>query len=316
MTATPDASRHLIHPGFAKAGSTFLQEWFSRHPRMRFCPHHLGGFRDVFELAETARDVDAEPWRYYVTSNELLGSGGSIPHGCPLFAFRMLADADLRAGQRSVCAILHDEYPQARVLIVTRGFAGIVRSLYSQYVRLGGSREFAGFLARYGPMLEQWLDVDHVVGLYRAAFGDRVLVLPFEWLREDARGFVGAIEAFLELDRVEDAIPGVRNPSLGPAELYWYARASRELVAPVLDRLPPARAGKLYGAYAFKVLASPRLADGARWLAHRLGHRADLDIPSGWLERFRGRASCLAASAPHRPYLDDYLVDHVDAEAR
>jgi hypothetical protein len=309
MTATSDAPRHLIHPGFAKAGSTFLQEWFSRHPQLRFVPHHLGGFRDVFDLAEAAREPARGQWRYYVTSNELLGSGGTVPYGCPLFSFRMLADADLRAGQRSVCAMLHEAFPEARVLIVTRGFAGIIRSLYSQYVKLGGAERFEDFLDRYASMLEQWLDVDHVVETYRAAFGEQVLVLPYERLREDPAGFCGSIEEFLELEPAPDAIPGARNASLGPAELYWYSRLSRGIVGPVLDRLPPERAARLYLGYAFKVLSSPRLADGARWLTENLGGETSLELPDGYLDRFRGRANCLADSPVHQPYLAEYLVE-------
>jgi hypothetical protein len=309
MNAPPHVPRHLIHPGFAKAGSTFLQEWFARHPQMRYVPNHLGGFRDVFDLVAAAREASPTRWRYYVTSNELLGGGGRADQGCPLFTFRMNVDAELRPRQRSVCALLHEHYPDARVLIVTRGFAGIIRSLYSQYVKFGGSRDFEGFLHRYAYVLEQWLDVEYTVGLYRAAFGDRLLVLPYEWLRDDTRGFIAAIEEFLEIEHFEEPIPGVRNPSLGPSELYWYPRVSRWIVSPVLERLPPERSGPLYSAYAFKVLSSEQLASGARWVSRRLGRTDALEFPPGYLERFRGRASCLASSRPHRPYLDDYLVD-------
>jgi len=301
--------RHLIHPGFAKAGSTFLQEWFSRHPQLRFSPHHLGGFRDVFDLADAARSQDPEHWRWYVTSNELLGSGASVPHGCPLFSFRMFADADLRTGQGRMCAMLHDEYPQARVLLVTRGFRGIVRSLYSQYVKLGGARSFPDFLERYAGMLEQWLDVDHVVGLWREAFAERLLLLPYEALLADPDAFVRTIESFLELDHHQDAIPGIRNASLDPAQLHWYPRLSRSIVAPVLDRLPPERAAGPYLGYAFKVLSSPHLARATHSLARVLGGHEDRELPPGYLDRFRGHARCLLQSPAHRPWLSEYLVD-------
>jgi hypothetical protein len=277
---------------------------------MRFVPLHLGGFRDVFDLAAAARQASPARWRYYVTSNELLAAGGRADDGCPLFTFRMNVNADLRPRQRSVCALLHEQRPDARVLIVTRGFAGIIRSLYSQYVKFGGSRDFEAFLDRYGSALKQWLDVDYTVGLYRDAFGDQLLVLPYEWLRDDTRGFIAAIEEFLEIEPVEEPVPGgVRNPSLGPSELYWYPRVSRWIVSPVLERLPPERSAPLYSAYAFKILASEQLASGARWISRRLGRTEPLEFPPGYLERFRGRAGCLASSRPHRPYLDEYLVD-------
>jgi hypothetical protein len=37
-------SRHLIHIGYAKAGSKFLQRWFEAHPDLAYRTAGLGGF--------------------------------------------------------------------------------------------------------------------------------------------------------------------------------------------------------------------------------------------------------------------------------
>jgi|GEM_PF-5080405 len=41
---------HLIHIGFPKSGSTFLQEWFRQHPQLFYAPGGLGGFYNVYEI--------------------------------------------------------------------------------------------------------------------------------------------------------------------------------------------------------------------------------------------------------------------------
>lgn len=306
-------TRHLLHPGWAKAGSTFLQEWFVRHPQLRFVPHQFAGFRDVFQMADVAQENGGDHYRYYVTSSELLGSGGNVPYGFALYSFRMFTDKDLRTGQRRVCSMLRDIFPDSKVLIVTRGFGGIIRSLYSQYVKLGGELQFPNYLEAYGSILDQWLDVDYNLGLYREAFGaENLLVLPFELLKTDTPSFVSHVEDFLGIDHF-DVVPGVSNPSLEPDRLYWYALLSRYVVSPLAEIFEPARAKSLYSFYSFKVVRPDRLSLAVRMLNSVFPRSTSMDFPKGYLERFRGVASSLALSEPHHPFLDHYLVESAPA---
>ncbi len=302
-------TRHLLHPGWAKAGSTFLQEWFARHPQLRFVPHSFAGFSNVFQMADVAQETPQ--YRYYVTSSELLGSGGNIPYGNALYSFRMFANRDTRTGQRRICSMLRDIFPDSKVLIVTRGFSGIIRSLYSQYVKLGGEYGFPEYLEAYTSILDQWLDVDYNLGLYREAFGhENVLVLPFEWLKSDTPAFMAKLEGFLEIEHF-DVAPGVRNPSLGPDRLYWYSWLSRHLVSPVAELFEPARARRLYSLYSFKIVRPDRLGFAIGLLNVVSPRSMIMDFPDGYLERFRGVANSLSKSELHRPFLDEYLVESV-----
>ncbi len=302
-------TRHLLHPGWAKAGSTFLQEWFSRHPHLRYVPHGFAGFKDVFQMADVAQENPQTRYRYYVTSSELLGSGGNVPYGFALFSFRTFANRDTRTGQRRVCSMLREIFPNSKVLIVTRGFSGIIRSLYSQYVKLGGKREFSGYLETYTSTLEQWLDVDYNLGLYREAFGEEnVLVLPFELMKSNTPAFISRLEEFLDIEHF-DVVPGVRNPSLGPDRLYFYSWLSRHFVSPVAELFRPARARRLYSLYAFKIVGPDRLGFLIKLLNRASSRTATMDFPDGYLERFRGVANSLRESEPHRPFLDEYLVE-------
>lgn len=299
----------LLHVGFAKAGSTFLQEWFQRHPELCFTPHALGGFRDVFQLADFAHEQPGRHFRYFVTSNEMLGAGGRVPYGCPLYSFRMLRDADMRRGQRDICRTLHAMLPDASVIIVTRGFSSIIRSLYSQYVKLGGRRDFLEFLDEYNSILVQWLDVDYHLALYRETFGtDHTLVLPYEMLKADQATFLALIEQHLGLEHFDD-IPGAENPSLGRDRLYWYARLSRWWVTPLAELFGPGPAGRIYYLYGFKVVQPDRLGPVISLINRLLPRTADLSYPDGYLDRFRGSATSLANSRWHQPFLSEYLVD-------
>lgn len=309
-------AKSLLHTGFAKAGSTFLQEWFERNPQLHYTRHAFAGFSNVFSMADLVHAHPNPQYRYFVTSNELLGSGGRIPYGCALFCFRMLRGANLREGQKNICSLLHDIFPDSRVLIVTRGFSGIIRSLYSQYIKLGGEFDFHGFLDAYKPILVQWLDVDYNLRLYRDAFGDEsVIVLPYELLKHDPRTFVRTLETALELEPT-DEIPGMKNPSLAPNQLYWYSLLSRYIVTPLADMFSPATAGRIYSFYSFKVVQPNRLGRVIQ-LMNRIGPRStDLSYPDGYLDTFRGMAESLTDNELYEPFLDEYLIGSVSVRKR
>jgi hypothetical protein len=45
-------SVHLIHVGFPKTGSTYLQHWFANHPQIEFRTGQLAGCDSVHDLVE------------------------------------------------------------------------------------------------------------------------------------------------------------------------------------------------------------------------------------------------------------------------
>ena len=222
----PDASRHLIHIGFPKAGSTYLQAWFEAHPELAYRHGGLAGYHTIFQLtAEMAAGaVDRPAWR--VTSHEGLsmpwreaadqtGQSGNAAHD---------VDETKRAQHRT-CALLSDLFPSACVLIVTRGFRSVVRSAYSQYVRAGGPH---GFDQLIEPMSGIW-NYDELIAAYRRAFGDRVLVLPYEMLDENSAAFLAAIARWLGIGSHPMNAERI-NAALSNAELIWYPRWTRALL--------------------------------------------------------------------------------------
>jgi hypothetical protein len=304
-------ARHLIHVGYPKAGSTFLQAWFERHPELRYAPGGLGGFRNVYEVARPS----AEAYRYYVTSFEGLATphesagdvrldfGGAAP----------VREDRVKENQAAVCTVLKSLYPDSRVLIVTRGFKGMILSAYSQSVRMGGRLHLKGMCMELSERLRtdayHYYDFDYLIRLYAEAFGEEsLIVMPYELLRDEQNKFLALLEEKLDLRHVEIKLGRV-NPSLSPEELYWYPLISRAVSA-AASRLGPARFRRVYGWYINRTLGN-----GMRPLVRALrflrpgGVITEADFPEEILRYCEGKATFLKEHPLYTPYSADYLWD-------
>lgn len=302
-------AEHLIHVGYPKAGSTFLQEWFARHPELRFAPTGLGGFQDVYALSQ----VSGRSWRYYVTSFEGLSSpytgtgGSSFEEG----GKRGGLPERIKDAQAEVCGVLKTLYPGSRILVVTRGFRDIALSGYSRYVSAGGvlhlEEMFRYFVDRLGEDVHDQYDFDYLIGLYAEAFGrERVIVLPYELLRDDQPRFVRVLEERLGLEHVE-IDPGRVNASLSAEELYWYPVISRTVLA-AASWLGPGRRRRVHDWYVRRTEAD-RLRPLVGLLS-RLGPGRRItrdDFPEELLGYCRGRAELLRDDPLYAPYAAEYL---------
>ena len=304
-------TRHLIHVGYPKAGSTFLQEWFERHPELRYAPAGLGGFQDVYALSQ----VSGRSYRYYVTSFEGLSSpytdsgGLSFEEG----GKRGGLPDRIKDAQAEVCGVLKALYPGSRVLIVTRGFRDIALSGYSRYVSAGGVLHLVEmcryFADRLGEDVHDQYDFDYLVRLYAGAFGrENVIVLPYELLRDDQPRFVRVLEERLELEHVE-IDPGRVNASLSPEELYWYPVISRAVLG-AASRLGSRGREKVFAWYVRRTEGN-RLRSLVGLLARlRPGRRVTrADFPEELLGQCRGKASLLREDPLYAPYAAEYLWD-------
>jgi hypothetical protein len=299
-------SGHLIHIGYPKAGSTLLQLWFRRHPQLAYAGLGIAGFTSILDLV--ACSVAPEPnVRYRVTSSEAL----TTPHARsadtePASLAERLRG--MREAQARACRTLADLFPNAHILLVTRGFRSIIFSGYSQYLREGGGADFDPRLAAGLDMADSappiW-NYDYVVRLYREAFGDRLIVLPFELLREDADAFVGELEGRLGLDHFP--APQERaNPSFSPIELYWYPRLSRfARRLPVGTRLRGALLRRYRSAVGNNRLRRPiallqRLRPGQPVTSELISDEV--------LSQFRAQAEILRGEPHYARYAEDYLL--------
>ena len=138
--------------------------------------------------------------------------------------------------------------PEAKVLLVVREQRDLVRSLWLQYVRIGGPASLRNYLREpdpgdhRAPVFDlEFLRFDRVVeGLDRRFGRERVLVLPFERLVRDAKDFLARIAGFLGREMVPPPDPSRRiyaAPSLVSASLQrrinlCFVRSSLHRAAP------------------------------------------------------------------------------------
>ncbi|HEV7766695.1 MAG TPA: sulfotransferase [Thermoanaerobaculia bacterium] len=292
---------HLIHIGYPKTGSNFLRRWFRAHPQLTYADGSIAGFLNVYEIVKTGAALPSNA-RYRVTSAEGLATPQQS-FGDTVADFDTPAPVPMDKAQAAACRMLGDLFPNATVLIVTRGFRAAILSMYSQLARNGSNLEFGAFCAsleRSIPMREDGWDYDHLIGLYVAAFGPaNVIVLPYELLRDDANAFTNTLADRLGVEHFAGSHERV-NPSLSPEELYWYPRITRVVKSAVPRRLfrRYARAA-LNNNLRVPIRVLQRLRPGTPV--------TDAAIPHSLIDAFRGRADSLRDNPLYAQYASDYL---------
>ena len=296
---------HLIHIGYAKTGTTLLKAWFEAHPEIAYAPNGLAGFGSVHDVSRQCADPGFKAL-LRVTSSEALATPGPCASRTP--DCQSVGRHIPHSRAEVVCAELASLFPSAQVLLVTRGFRSVMASGYSQYVATGGTDGFFGAWPRFGADEDgrhAW-DYDRIIGQYRAAFGERLIVLPYELLRDDPERFTGMIGARFGLSPFP--LPTRRfNASLSGVELRWYPRIGRLIrLLPVGGR---ARRGllALYARLVQRNLLRPLVAF-LQW-AHPLEPVGPAMVVREVIDRFRGRADCLRNDPLYAPYAADYLLE-------
>jgi hypothetical protein len=296
---------HLIHVGYPKTGSTLMQQWFDAHPQLAHRYGSIAGFRDVQAIARAGAARDDDAILYRVTSCE--GLSTPLAHAGDL-AIDYSRETDMAVSQMRVCSALASLFPNAVVLIVTRGFRSMILSSYSQFVRSGGdvdlAESLAGWQTEAGAELDftnvtPW-DYDHLIKIYTEAFGaGNVIVMPYELLRDDPDEFTRWVSRRLGIDHLPATSERV-NESLSPAAMYWYPRLTR-----LVRRTRSRKVFELYIRAAFNkrlgllIAVLQRLRRGTPVTAAA--------IPDDVVNAFRGKAESLRGNPLYAPYATEYL---------
>lgn len=120
---------------------------------------------------------------------------------------------------------LHSLFPKGKILIIIREQNDLIRSLYAQSIKAGGTSTLKLFLTRkwVGPYIPMFNLEQHnfykLVSLYTELFGEeRVLFLPYELLKENPAEFVLRITNFSGSGKTVDSTPWKENVNPTPSE--------------------------------------------------------------------------------------------------
>ena len=233
--------RPLVHIGYHKTGTTWLQ-------------------RRVFNAADAGF---VTPWTSTVISEALVLPNeldfnadtaresftpvfhSSLEAGLvPVVSWERLSGSPHAGGFDSAALArrLHTVFSDARVLVVVREQRSMIYALYQQYVRNGGIASLEGYLRpRHTAEVPQFclkhLEYDRLVRLYRELFGKkRVLVLAFEELRADPRGFAARVAAYAGAGgSIHSSALAAENTSFKPATVALKRHANRWFVRNALS---------------------------------------------------------------------------------
>jgi len=238
---------HLIHVGYHKTASTWLQVCVFPYlagvrygdPLFDHLVTNLATADDRTFFAEAFRSVlrqiDALAGGPLLLSNE--GIRGTLWN---------VRDTGFRNAER-----LRGLMPRARIVLVVRRQDEMLRSVHAQYVNEGGTRPLREFVERgvEGCRFSlRHLEYDRLAGCYVDLFGqDRVWIVPYEHLRAQREEFLDGLCEFLGAELTVTAARARLNHSLSCPSLWllrtWNRlfRASRFNQAPSLASLPGGR---------------------------------------------------------------------------
>lgn len=221
-------SAPLIHIGFPKTGSTFLQKYFLDHPLLKYLPDQLSEYdkTGVINLDSFCEELD---YKSVLSSEQLsVWSGGTYNGDSE--SDRL--DYDSQQQQKYVAEALLESIPNAGILIVIRSPRSVLVSVYSQYISKGGTEDFVSFLNRLGGKICRLYNYQYIIEMYQAVFGhNKVLVLPFELLVADSGSFLRVIEEFFEIKHHEF------NPSKVNRSIPLQFQSTIRMVSSILKKV-------------------------------------------------------------------------------
>ncbi|HWB63565.1 MAG TPA: sulfotransferase [Chitinophagales bacterium] len=292
----------LIHIGFPKAGSTYLQTWFEKHPAFLYRPKAIAGFYDAHGLARYAQKTE-KLHEYFVLSSEDLSvwKGDFNVVGFEGKAY------NVQQYHLNLTATLQSIFPTAKVLIITRGYSSMLLSLYSQYIKGGGTLTFKELQQHYGQYFGLLYDYNWIIEQYRKTYGaDKVIVMPYELFKTDPVKFTNLLEEKLDIQEKFSLGNEKINPSMS-GEMITALRRFSKFLYKAVKPLPNNLQQKIYGWHTRQLIYNDHYPL-VEWLAKRVKQPEPMQVEEGILKLFAGKADILRHEELFTPYLKEYLI--------
>jgi hypothetical protein len=195
----------LIHVGFHKTGSTWLQSsLFGQESCGFMLPDGIPRHQLVHDLVTAdplSFDADAIRGKYeeHIARSRQRGETLVLSHE------RLSGYPSSGGRDRGIIAErLARTFPEASILLVIRRQRDLIRSMYSQHITDGGVESIEHFLLTPEPQLcrrpsfaPELYEFDRLIAFYQRLFGrERLCVLPYELLVEDSDAFAAKVATF------------------------------------------------------------------------------------------------------------------------
>ncbi|MCF8278135.1 MAG: sulfotransferase [Flavobacteriales bacterium] len=188
------AQKRIIHIGFPKTGSTFLQRYFSAHPEIHHDRERFKNYVKTGLIDDQLARCD-ERFLFDILSEELLSIWPGDDSDLDQSRYNM--NYDIKAKQIETATQLKRLFPDAKILIVVRGYQSLIPSLYSQYLFGGGTDSFKKVVRTEQHLTLTMYNYDCVIDIYRNLFGnENVLIMPFEFLNDNPEQYLKYLERF------------------------------------------------------------------------------------------------------------------------
>lgn len=188
-----DENKTLIHIGFPKTGSTFLQTYFEENPSIYHNRERFKKYIETGVIDESLWHKSSEKFPFDILSEELLSIWQGNVSQTALSTYNFNFDVKLK--QKEVAEKLSIFFPQAKILIVTRNYRTLVSALYSQYLFSGGVSSLRYLLRTKQYQNLRLFNYDYIIQTYQDIFGkENVILLPFEFLQENPKEYLLYIE--------------------------------------------------------------------------------------------------------------------------
>jgi hypothetical protein len=193
-------AKKVVHIGSIKAGSTFLQTYFEKHPDIAYSSKDFGRFNQTGVFPMDFRATKSTKKIQMLSCEKLT---------CPTFnLFFAQGEFDFKSTmlefQENMAKEVYQRFPDAKIVYITRNSREIIPSIYAQFIASGGVLQYDEFLAQHERYLIQILDFDSVYRIYAKVFGkENVIVLPFELLQKDKDRFLTSLAIELGFDYID-----------------------------------------------------------------------------------------------------------------
>ena len=250
-------SAPLIHIGYCKTGSTWLQQHVFRSRELGFAAVRMGQLTwEIVARHDLSFDADAARARLHDRLESRLAESLTPA----LSAERFSGNLSLRLHDSArIADRLAAVYPDGRVLIVVREQKAMILSTYGEYVMQGGMLPLESYLAggwwwsQQAFELQQF-EYDLLISHYQGLFGEaNVRVLPYELLRRNGLDFVSRIVDFAAARPEPGAVESLPfGDVVYPANPPLTIAAKRQLNRFARQPIEPFEGGKLVRTVAFK----------------------------------------------------------------